>query len=182
MPQHIVLLRGINLASRNRIAMPQLRASLEKAGFKEVATYVQSGNIVLTSRYGPDRVAKQVNALVEQRFGIDVPVLVRSKAELGEIVRRNPLAGVAFDPQRYIVTFLSGALPPGLMEGLASVAVPRHQYVVVGREVYSWHPEGVGRSPLFERLARRTTAVTATSRNWATVTSLLAMADAATAR
>lgn len=80
MPQHIVLLRGINLASRNRIAMPELRACLEKAGFKEVATYVQSGNIVLSSRYGPDRVANQVNALLEQRFGIDVAVVMRSRA------------------------------------------------------------------------------------------------------
>jgi uncharacterized protein (DUF1697 family) len=180
--RQIVLLRGINLASRNRIAMPELRASLEKAGFKEVATYVQSGNVVLTSRYGPDRVGTEVNALLKQRFGMDVAVLVRSRAELADVVHRNPLAGVALDPKRYLVTFLSGTLPPGFADGLGSVAAPREPFVVIGREVYSWHPDGVGRSPLWERLARKTPGVTATSRNWSTVTSLLAMADAATAR
>jgi uncharacterized protein (DUF1697 family) len=182
MPQHIVLLRGINLASRNRIAMPELRACLEKAGFKDVATYVQSGNIVLRSPYGPDRVAKQVNELLEHRFGIDVAVVVRSRAELAEVIRRNPLARVAVDPRRYLVTFLSQPLPRGFTDGLGSVAADQEPFAVVGREVYSWHPDGVGRSPLWERLARKTPGVTATSRNWSTVTSLLAMADAATAR
>jgi uncharacterized protein (DUF1697 family) len=182
MPQHIVLLRGINLASRNRIAMPELRACLEKAGFKEVATYVQSGNIVLSSRYGPDRVATQVNALLEQRFGIDVAVVVRSRAELAEVVRRNPLATIAVDPKRYVVTFLSDTLPQGFTDGLGSVAAPQEPFAVAGREVYSWHPDGVGRSPLWERLARKTPGITATSRNWTTVTTLLAMADATTSR
>jgi uncharacterized protein (DUF1697 family) len=182
MPQHIVLLRGINLASRNRIAMPELRACLEEAGFKQVATYVQSGNIVLSSRYGPDRVATQVNELLGQRFGFDIPVVVRSRAELAEVVRRNPLARVAIDPRRYLVTFLSEPLPKGFTDGLSSVAAPQEPFAVIGREVYSWHPDGVGRSPLWERLARKTPGITATSRNWTTVTSLLAMADASTSR
>ncbi|HXN91946.1 MAG TPA: DUF1697 domain-containing protein [Candidatus Sulfotelmatobacter sp.] len=182
MPQHVVLLRGINLGSRNRIAMSELRACLEKAGFKEVATYLQSGNVLLSSGYGPDRVGTKVNALIKQRFGIDVAVLVRSRAELAEVVHRNPLAGVAVDPKRYLVTFLSGILPSGYADGLGSVTAPREPFAVIGREVYSWHPDGVGRSPLWERLAAKTAGITATSRNWSTVTSLLAMADAATSR
>src|SRR2546430_10034029 len=92
--RHIVLLRGINLVKRNRIAMPELRAALETAGFRDVRTYVQSGNVLLTSNSSnssPEDVATRVNALIKDRFGFDVMVLVRSRDELAQIVERNPL-------------------------------------------------------------------------------------------
>src|ERR1700674_1980736 len=142
MPQHIALLRGINLGSRNRIAMSELRACLEKAGFKEVATYLQSGNVLLSSGYGPDRVGTKVNALIKQRFGTDVAVLVRSRAELAEVVHRNPLAVVAVVPKRPLVPFLSATLRSGYADGLGWVAAPHAPFAVIGREVFSWHPDG----------------------------------------
>ncbi len=182
MSRHVVLLRGINLASRNRIAMPELRSLLEKAGFKEVATYVQSGNVLLSSRYRPERVGAEVNALIKRRFGMDVVVLVRSKAEVAEIVRRNPLADVAVDPKRHLVTFMSAAVGDDLVERMRAAAGPDEKFAVIDREVYSWHPEGVGRSPLWERLAGKALGVNGTSRNWTTVTTLLTMADAPTSR
>lgn len=100
MARHVVLLRGINLVRHNRIAMPELRASLEGAGFRDVSTYVQSGNVVLSSRASSQRVTRDVNALIKKRLGLDVIVLVRSHAELAEVVRRNPLAKIAVDPKR----------------------------------------------------------------------------------
>jgi uncharacterized protein (DUF1697 family) len=181
MSRHVVLLRGVNLASRNRIAMPELRVCLERGGFKDVSTYVQSGNVLLSSRYAPARVGRDVNELIRSRFGIDVAVLVRSRDEMSAVIRRNPLADVAVDPRRYIVTFLSTELPPGFTDDLHSVAGGQ-PFAVIGREVYSWHPDGVGRSPLFEKLARKDSRIDGTSRNWATVTALLAMAEASTAR
>ena len=81
MPRHVVLLRGINLVRRNRIAMPELRAALGADGFRDVTTYVQSGNVVLSSRASPERVAKRVNAVIKQRLGLDIVVLVRSAAD-----------------------------------------------------------------------------------------------------
>ena len=177
MPRHVVLLRGINLVKRNRIAMPELRAALTAAGFRDVATYVQSGNVVLSSPRSPGRVASDVRALIAERFGLDITVLVRSHAELGDVVSRNPLAAVATDPRRHLVTFLSGELPPGIAADLASVAT-HEPFAIIGREVYSWHPEGIARTPLWERLASKSLGVAATSRNWTTVTALLAMAAA----
>ncbi len=177
MIQHIVLLRGVNLASRNRIAMPKLREVLTRAGFDEVRTYVQSGNIVLASRASPERVANEVNRLIKETFGIDVPVLVRSQSELAQVVRRNPLQKVAVDPKRHLVTFMSAKVGKEMVERMRSVAGPHEEFAVIGREVYSWHPAGVGRSPLWERLAGKAIGVVATSRNWTTVTTLLAMAD-----
>ena len=179
MPRQVVLLRGINLAKRNRIAMPELRSALEGDGYRDVRTYVQSGNIVLSSRASPERVAKDVKALIKRHFGLDITILVRSREELAAVVQRNPLARVATNPGRHLVTFLSGELPSGFADKLSSVA-GQEPFAVIGREVYSWHPDGFGRSPLWERLAAKSMGVEATSRNWTTVTTLLAMAEAPT--
>jgi uncharacterized protein (DUF1697 family) len=180
-PRHIVLLRGINLAQRNRIAMPELRVALEQAGFRDVRTYVQSGNVMLSSSRSPERVARDVSALIARRFGFEIAVVVRSRAELEEVVRRNPLARVATNPSRYLVTFMSGELPANFADDLKAVAT-QEPFAIIGREVYSWHPDGVGRSPLWERLAGKRLGIAATSRNWTTVTTLLTMADEGNAR
>ena len=181
MARHIVLLRGINLVKRNRISMPELRGALDEAGFGDVRTYVQSGNVVLSSQATPERVARDVAVLIKKRFGLDITVLVRSRAELDAIVKRNPLRKVATNPRRYLVTFLSAKLPRGSLDDLTGVA-KQEPFAVIGREVYSWHPDGIGRTPLWERLGSRSLGIAATSRNWATVTQLLAMADESTSR
>lgn len=176
MARQIVLLRGVNLVKRNRIAMPALRAALEDAGFRDVRTYVQSGNIVLTSRARPERLARDVAALVRRRFGLDLKVLVRTRDELARVVALDPLAGVASNHRRYLVTFLAHELPEGFADDLRKVG-SQEPFAIAGREVYSWHPDGIGRTPLWERLASRSLGVDATSRNWATVRALLTMAD-----
>ena len=181
MPRHMVLLRGVNLVKRNRIAMPELRRALTAAGFRDIATYVQSGNVVLASPRPPERVREEVADVIKRRFGLDITLLVRSPVELADVLRLNPLAAVATNPRRYRVTFLSDELPPTLADDLASVAT-EEAFAAIGREVYSWHPEGIGRTPLWERLADRRLGVEATSRNWATVTTLAAMAAESTSR
>ena len=80
-PRHVVLLRGVNLVPHHRIAMPELRAALVREGFRDVSTYVPSGNVVLSSRATPEGVAKEVNGLIKKRFGFDVVVVVRSHAD-----------------------------------------------------------------------------------------------------
>ena len=175
MPKHAVLLRGINLASRNRISMPELREALEAAGFGDVATYVQSGNVVVSSTSQASAVGREVSGLIKKRFGLDIAVIVRSHAELAEVVKLNPLAQVAVDPKRYLVTFMSGELPGAVVERIRGAAGPGERCEVIGREVYWWHPAGVGRSPLWARIASKGLGVDTTTRNWNTVTVLLAM-------
>jgi uncharacterized protein (DUF1697 family) len=97
--RHIVLLRGINLGARNRIAMPELRDLLASAGFGEVRTYLQSGNVVLSSDESPEQVARKCERQIAGRFGLDIQVVVRSRAELAEVVQRNPLGEVALNPK-----------------------------------------------------------------------------------
>jgi uncharacterized protein (DUF1697 family) len=105
-------------------------------------------------------------------------VLVRSRDELAQVVRHNPLRKIADDPKRYLVTFMSTSPSAALVQRMRAVAGPHEQFAVKGREVSSWHPAGVGRSPLWERLAAKVPGITATTRNWTTVATLLAMADA----
>jgi len=175
---HVVLLRGINLGSRNRVAMPALREALEEDGFKGVRTHLQSGNVVLESRAQSETVRRKVEKVIAERFGLQIPVVVRRSAELAAVVRRNPLAGVATDPKRYQVTFLSEKLPANVVRELEQAAAPEERVVAYGREVYAWHPKTIARSKLWSKLAGKSLGVTATSRNWATVEALVELANA----
>jgi uncharacterized protein (DUF1697 family) len=177
MARQIALLRGINLGPRNRIAMAELRASLADAGFEDVRTYLQSGNVLLTSKAKPEAVARECERLISSRFGLDIAVVVRTRAELAKVVRRDPLGDVAVNPKRYQVSFLASKLARETVRKLEAAAVAEERLVVAGREVYAWHPEGVARSRLWTLLAGRGLGVTATARNWSTVTSLLELAS-----
>jgi len=173
----IVLLRGINLGSTNRVAMPNLRSALADAGFEDVATYVQSGNVVLSSSDSAAKVGRAVERLIEKEFGLEIPVVVRTRAQVAAVVKRNPLGKVAKNPKRYQVSFLEKKPTAALMRKLEAVAAPTERVVSAGREIYAWHPEGVVRSKLWAALAGKDLGVTATARNWTTVTTLLELAD-----
>jgi uncharacterized protein (DUF1697 family) len=175
--RYVVLLRGINLGSRNRIGMPELRELLGSAGFDDVRTYLQSGNVVLSTEASAEQVARKCEQQIARRFGLDIQVVVRTRDELAEVVERNPLGEVAVNPKRYQVTFLSAAPDPELVRKLTAAAVAPEELVVIGRELYAWHPDGIGRSRLWALLSGRGLGVTATARNWTTVTNLLAIAD-----
>ncbi|MBV9471358.1 MAG: DUF1697 domain-containing protein [Solirubrobacterales bacterium] len=175
--RQVVLLRGINLGSTKRVAMPALRELLSDAGFDDVRTYVQSGNVVLSSDASPGQLARESERLIAERFGFEVDVVVRTRDELAEVVRLNPLGEVAVNPKRYQVSFLSAELDQEVVEQLAALAAEPERFVAVGRELYAWHPEGVARSKLSAKLAGRGLGVLATARNWTTVTTLLSIAD-----
>jgi uncharacterized protein (DUF1697 family) len=174
----VVLLRGVNLAGRNRVSMPALREALEDADFTAVATYVQSGNVVLTSGKAAKRVERDVERLLADRFDLDIRVIVRTRAELAAVIDRDPLAKIATDPKRYQVTFLESPLDADVVRKLEAIATDEERVKLLGREVYAWHPDGVGRSKLAVLLAEKGLGVTATARNWSTVTRLLELADA----
>lgn len=174
--RHVVLLRGVNLGPRNRVSMADLRDALEGAGFADVVTYVQSGNVVVTSRKSAARVASDCRRLIEARFGLDIAVVVRTRDELARVVARNPLGDVATDPKRYQVSFLDAEPSRAVLERLEALATGPERFVAIGKELYAWHPAGVARSKLWAALAGQSLGVTATARNWTTVTKLLELA------
>jgi uncharacterized protein (DUF1697 family) len=175
--KHVVLLRGINLGAHRRVAMPELRELLSDAGFEDVRTYVQSGNVVLESKLSSAKVAERCRELISKRFGFEVPVVVRTRTELAKVVSRDPLGDVAENPKRYQVSFLSERLDPKVVERLNELAVESEGFVVDGRELYAWHPDGVARSKLWNEIAGPRLGVSATARNWTTVMTLLEMAQ-----
>jgi len=177
MARHILLLRGINLAARNRIAMADLRGVLEDADFDDVRTYLQSGNVVVASKAKSDDVARKTERLIAKHFGLDIAVVARSRAQLAKIVERNPLQKVAKNPKRYQVSFLASKPGRDVIERVEAAAEPPEQVVAIGREIYAWHPETIARSRLWTLLAGQKLGVIATARNWTTVTSLLELAD-----
>ncbi len=158
--------------------MAALRELLDGAGYGPVRTYVQSGNVVLSSDVEPRELERRCGELISGHFGFDVPVIARTRDELAAAIERDPLGPMVTEPRRYQVSFLSGELEAGRVTALQELAGPTERLVVLGREVYAWHPEGVARSKLWNRLAGKGLGVTATARNWTTVTSLLEMADA----
>src|SRR5437763_7312777 len=119
MAASVLLLRGINLGPSRRVPMAELRQVLSDAGFEEVRTYVQSGNVVLSTELEPDELAAATSKLIGDRFGFEVPVVVRTGEELAAVVARNPLRDLATNPKRYQVSFLSGEPDPDAVARLA---------------------------------------------------------------
>ncbi|HWX75612.1 MAG TPA: DUF1697 domain-containing protein [Solirubrobacteraceae bacterium] len=171
-----MLLRGVNLGARNRVAMASLREELAAAGFEHVSTYLESGNVVLSSAAPEQRLARRVKRLLAERFELDVAVIVRTRDQLAEVVARDPLGETAHDPKRYQVSFLEREPDRALVDRVAALAAGSERLLAIGRELYAWHPEGIARSKLSTALAAPSLGIPSTARNWSTVTSLLALA------
>ena len=156
--------------------MQALRELLEAHDYGDVRTLLQSGNVVLDSRLSPKQLEASLERQLADGLGFEVDVFVRTTAELAAVLERNPLAATATDPSRYLITFLRAAPSVELAARLAAVDLAPEQLAISGREIYSWHPGGVGRSELAKLLAERNLGVTATARNWNTIEKLLALA------
>lgn len=177
MTRYVALLRGINLGPTRRVPMAELRAALEAAGYPDVRTLAQSGNVVLSSGAGPAVLERDVGRLLRETFGFDVPVVVRTRDELAEVLARDPFGDEATDPARYQVSFLASEPDPAGAAELEAADVEPERVAVIGREVYAWHPGGVGRSKLATLITDRRLGTEVTARNWRTITRLLALAS-----
>jgi uncharacterized protein (DUF1697 family) len=175
MPTWISLLRAVNLGSHNKVSMPALREHLAEAGFEDVRTYVQSGNLVTTSGHRTERgVARAVAEVVAERHGVDVPVIVRSPDDLARIHALNPFPAAAKrQPKLVSVVFFEKEL--GGADAFAEHAASLGEEVVVdGRELYiSYTARGVHASKLTPAVLRRRLGQDGTARNWRTVQALV---------
>jgi uncharacterized protein (DUF1697 family) len=177
MARHVLLLRGINLGTLRRVPMAELRPLLADAGYEHVATYVQSGNIVLTSPDRPAALEEAVGALISERFGFEVPVCARSASDLAGVLAHDPIPGGADDPKHYQVTFLAQRAPAAAVRRIEELAIESERLVVHGREIYTFHPDGIARSKLAKQLSAQELGIGSTSRNWTTVKRLAEMAS-----
>ncbi len=157
--------------------MGELRDVLTAAGYADVRTHGQSGNVVLTSEAAPEHLGPALERDIAAGLGLEVRVVVRTRDELASVVERDPFGPVAADPRRYQVTFLATQPDPAVVAELAAQDVAPERVVFDGREIFAWHPGGLQKSRLARLLGDRRLGDEATARNWSTVNRLLALAD-----
>ena len=173
MRSYTALLRGINLGATRKIAMPELRDLLRSLGYADARTYIQSGNIVLTSDQGARDLATRLEREIEERFKLRVPVLVRTHDELADVVAHNPLPEATDDPARFYVVFLDRDPPRERINAIRPVDVEPDQVAFGSRVIYAWYRDGLRASKLAPAISDTRLGVTTTARNWNTVTKLL---------
>ena len=184
MATHVALLRGINLAGKNKVAMADLRALVGELGHTDVSTYIQSGNVLFTAPEGTDcgQAGQAMAAAILAKTGVKSPVVVLTRDELAEMLAASPFQDEP-DPRRVHAVVLSE--PPGadltakLDAAVAKVAATgsHDEVTAVGRTLYLHTPDGYGSSDLAATVLRIVSSpkagVTGTARNWATMTKLL---------
>ena len=167
MTAYVALLRAVNVGGAGKLAMSELKAMCEKAGFAKVRTYIASGNVVLESGLPEARVKSAVEEALEAHAGKPARVLVRTAAEIKGVLADNPFPEAA--PDRVIVLFLDRPPPAAALNAISG---RDGEDVVLGRrEIYVHYPNGMGRSKLKIPAARD-----GTGRNLNTVAKLAAMA------
>lgn len=173
------MLRGVNVGGHNCIKMETLRTMYELLGLRNAQTYVQSGNVVFrTSARDVAPLGKKIEARIEQTFGFRPGVILRTSAELRDVIRRNPFVSRrGIDPRKLLVTFLAVRPSPEARAKILSIQADPEELHVDGREVYAYYPNGFGRAKLSAALIERTLQTPGTGRNWNTVTKLLALAE-----
>jgi uncharacterized protein (DUF1697 family) len=178
MPTYIALLRGINLGSRNRIAMAELGELLGSLGHGDVRTHILSGNAIFASTTrSAAMLATEIERAIDRRFHLDVRVLIRTRDELAAIVKANPLEEATRDPSRYYAVFLDSNPKREVIDAIDPATFEPEEFRFGDRVVYAWYRNGMQRSKLAGALSDRRLGVTTTARNWNTVTKLLSLAS-----
>jgi uncharacterized protein (DUF1697 family) len=176
---HVALLRGLNVGGKNILPMSDLRALFTAAGCRDVRTYIQSGNVIFTA--DADAIAslpEAVAARITERFGFRTPVILRTGAELADVIRHNPFIAQGAATEELHVSFLAERPNATQIDSLDPNRSPPDTFVVRGQEIYLRFPRGLGRTKLTSEYFDRRLATTGTVRNWRTVTKLLALMDA----
>ena len=183
MTTHVILLRGVNVGGNNKVPMADLRARLADDGFTRVRTYIQSGNVLVdAARTTPAKVADRVATSIREAFAVDVPVIVVDVPGLQRVFDENPYPDES-DHKRLHAIFL-----PAEPDADARVRLDalNTQYAgtasgdsttLIGTTLYLHTPGGFGTSDLAKALTTKgkLASLNGTARNWATVTTLLAM-------
>ncbi|MBV9300629.1 MAG: DUF1697 domain-containing protein [Acidobacteriaceae bacterium] len=169
----VALLRGINLAGRNRLPMKGLIEIFGAAGCTDVSTYIQSGNVLFNAPAAlikrlPEVITEQIAA----RFGCRVPVILRTSNQIARIISENPFLKMGKPESTLHVYFLANEPDASTVRSLDPDRSPPDAFRVLNREIYLHLPNGMGRTKLSNVYFDAKLATTSTARNWATVLKL----------
>lgn len=176
MARYVALLRGINVGGKNALSMKELVRWFSDAGCEDVATYIQSGNVVFSAdpalaRRAPDLIA----ASIRSNVSLEVPIVIRSHDELADCVAHNPFLKPDVDPKHLHVAFLAHAPKPARVKALDPNRSPGDAFVVRGHDVFLHLPNGVARTKITNAWLDSRLETTSTLRNWRTILTLLEM-------
>ena len=175
---YISFLRGINVGGHAKIKMKDLAELYESLGFKNVRTYLQSGNAVFESNSESDKISKKIETGIQKQFDLSVKVMIRTPEEIKRIIKNNPfLKRKAIDIERLHVVFLSEKPEPALIKDLKVNKKESEEFIISGSEIYLYFPEGMGTAKLQPGILEKKLNVAATARNWNTVNALAEMSN-----
>lgn len=177
MAKHLALLRGINVSGHNMIKMEALKNMLENMGFTDVETYIQSGNVFVTSEEeNGSAVGFKIKQEIYKVFGHDVPVIVVTKNDLELCFTNNPfLKEKEVDIKKLYVAFISKELPSSAINELKISQFKPDEAVIDGNRIFIKYAVGAGKTRLDQKYIEKKLNVTATIRNYNTVSKLLEM-------
>jgi uncharacterized protein (DUF1697 family) len=174
------MLRGINVSGQKTIKMTELKSLYESLRLSNVATYIQSGNVVFQSANGnPLSIGTSIEKAIERSFGFTVTVVLRRPAEFRKVINKCPfLSTTRTDESWLYVTFLKSRPLPSLVKAMVPLASKNaDRYVIAGSEIYLHCPNGYGKTLFSNNFFEKHLKVAATTRNWNTVQTLFAMAS-----
>lgn len=176
---YIALLRGINVSGYNKIKMPDLKNLFLKVGYTNVLTYIQSGNVIFTSdELNTAKIEQTIINEIENQFGYKIKVLVLKKSELEEIYNFNAFADVNdLDFKKVGVTVLQDTPTAEGIEKVTSVAAIDEKLIFNKNIVYLYCPNGFGSTKLSNTNIESKLKLSATSRNWNTITKLIELSN-----
>jgi len=179
MPIYIALLRGINVSGHKIIKMEKLRLVLEELGFKNISTYIQSGNIIFASDIKDTTVLEdQISATIEEHFGFQVPVTVLVPDDLRSVVEKNPFKNqVIEDPAQPYVAFLSKKPEAAALETLGSVDFSGDRFINIDKTLYLFYAISAAKTKLNNVIIENKLKLKATSRNWKTIQKLIELVE-----
>ncbi|WP_417459999.1 DUF1697 domain-containing protein [Kordiimonas sp.] len=185
MAKYVGLMRGINVGGNRKIKMADLRPVVAKAGFSDVQTYVQSGNIVFSGDAAPcTEIEKTLEAACEKAFGFHTEIMVRDEATFRAEASACPYVDGELNPKAGLegkflhVAYLSHAPNKAKVDTLLEAYGGPEDITLIGNTLYIYYHEGSGRSDFSKYLTEKKLGASPTSRNWNTVQKLLAMLDA----
>ena len=178
METFIALLRGINVSGQKKIKMADLRTQLEPLGFKQIQTYIQSGNIVFQSAItDPQQLARKIEQRIKEVYDFEVPTLILSPNTLQQILNDNPFTAEdpSVDTKQLYFTLLNASPAKEPLAKLASFQFSNERFQVIDHVIYCHYEQGYGRSKMNNTFFEKQLKVRATTRNWRTMNKLLEM-------
>ncbi|MDF1596578.1 MAG: DUF1697 domain-containing protein [Acidimicrobiia bacterium] len=182
MTPYVALLRGVNVGGGNRLPMEGLRATAEHLGFTNVATCLQSGNLLFSSPDDESEIVARLRAALSERHDLTVPVVVRSAAEFLAVVERHPDHAGALPPKLLHVAFLDQAPEVDAVDAFDAEQFAPDRWHLDGRELYLTYPDGSARSKMTIDAFERRWNLIATARNLNTVRRIADLLTASSSR